>query len=285
MRQPLLTPLVVCLFVGSLRFRTPKEIFSLELQAATTVEVLKVLLESRIGLAAQQQRLFYGTPRREIVGRDREAVFKVIDVQRDDVQCVTVEARGPPSASASAATRANNESWGGVEFGNGDDTEMQSAQSVTSGADEAEDNFIAWLEPQGAATAASGAAATASATAAAASSSAIDEGDDWGEEGGGADGGDWGDADGEDGFFDEEDQEELVLKARQTQELQTAARGALLQSDSKNSRLGEYSVLSLSTLFDEQRKLLSELRDELGCGIAEAAIMMRHFRSEHERHR
>jgi hypothetical protein len=266
----------------SVRFRAPNSLFTLDLPGSCTVAEMKILIESKIGLTMNAQRLYFGQPKREIFGRDNEPVSQVLDIKEgEEMPSVTIEQRGKGEGESEAG--------GSGEMSLGDE-EISHGQAV----------FLAYMGRGSAAVAPASVAAAAAPTAAAASSSNADprasvaastDGDEEDEffgddDGGGA--GDWGDDGGDGGDADEffgDDQDEVILKAKQLAEEKNEAESKKhLQSSAKNTVLGAYDILSLPTLLDMMKHTLSETCDTLGCEMQEAAILMRHYKWSASKH-
>lgn len=241
----------------SLRLRTPTDLFTLELQAHTTFEVLKVLVESRCGIPAPSQRLFYGSPKRELFGRDREHVQKVLEINPEDpIMTLQVEVKG------------------------------DAASSSTGEADD-EDTFVAYLEFDPRSAASGVVVPGVAAPSASPMSTTIVDGD--GEEesdpfadGAEDDGDGWGD-DGEDldAFVDEDETDDMGQK--HASETKSEASNAMMQSSAKNKKLGEYDVLDLPALFAIMKESLVEISDALGSSLSDAAVLSRRYRWANDR--
>ena len=276
----MLAPFSVC--VCSLRFKTPSDIFTLsDLAPAMTVEVMKVLLESRCGIGVKQQKLFYGAPRRELFGRDRESVFKVLEITAGAAPVtITVEVKGetpraPGASSSSAAKPKNSSEWGELWEDEASFFDTAGSAHVDEDVND-EENFIAYLahDPNGSTTVAAAPSPT--------STTVGNHDDDIDPFADGADGGDdggWGDEDGGDEFMNDDDDgaDEMTVK-KQAKEKTSEAAFNMMQSSKNNAKLGEYEILTLPTLLQMMKKSLSELDETIGCSVEEAAILMRCYR-------
>ena len=270
-------------FVCSLRFRSPTDLFTLsDLHPQMTVSELKVLIESKIGIPTSLQRLYYSSPRRELFGRDNESVMSVLEVQSGEApMTITVEIRKEATPSGASATSASAGGKAGVV------AETDFPDEIG----DSEDQFIAWLEPPAHGSIAQPHSAPApahsppSTTAAMSTRTADDDDDGWGEDGGeeggeGMEDGDgWDDDGGEDAFMDEEDETEKleVVKKKQARENASAGKGNLMQSSKDNKKMGVYSILSLSDVMVLMKQQLSELQ-MINCSMSEAVILMRSYR-------
>jgi len=250
----------------SVRFRTATQMFTLELHPAATVAEMKFLIESKISLPMQQQRLYYGQPRRELFGQDSKPVCQVISITDGETFQMSIEER--VTSPSAASTSADN---------------MSLDADSAGGAAAMESDFIAYLSPRGRNGAAAGHAASSASAAPVAAASTSDDFDEFDDADDGAAGG-WDDADATDGgdafFEDEDEKEELTAKAQQKKEQDAAlAAKKQLQSSARAAVL----CLALPQLHEMMKGQLLELHDTIGCDINEAAILSRHFNWNKER--